>query len=206
MKIKAIAALMKKKRRISIFDDEKNGVQWISDGYAAYPLYGLPELDGDTLLTVLDVPEKEREKYIVRRGMLPRAPCFSDTDGTERRLPPPALISIGYGGEVLAPARTSLGLAFYNPEYLRPVSDGPFEMYERESAEGKMYLAVKSGFLLRALILPGEPNEEDIAQRLELLHRELISSISRKAMESRKKTPEDQYSLAVDPETGEIME
>lgn len=79
-------------------------------------------------------------------------------------------------------------------------------MYERESVEGKMYLAVKSGFLLRALILPGEPNEEDIAQRLELLHRELISSISRKAMESRKKAPEDQYSLAVDPETGEIME
>jgi len=25
-------------------------------------------------------------------------------------------------------------------------------------------------------------------------------------MESRKKAPEDQYSLAVDPETGEIME
>ncbi|MEA5151982.1 MAG: hypothetical protein VB039_05210 [Oscillospiraceae bacterium] len=208
MKIKAIAALAKKNKYIQMWDDEKTRVQWISNGYAAYPLYGMPELDGESVLTVLDVPEMEREKYTVRMGPMPDGCVFDDTDETERALAPTVGLTLGYGGQVLAPARTSLGLLFFDPEFLRPVQDKPYELYERETDGGRIYLAIKSGLLLTAVIMPKAPNEEDILDRLETLERELRTTISRRAAESREEGAEagEQYGVEVDEETGEVLD
>lgn len=66
MKIKSIAAICKKNKNIAIFerysDDGDILTQYIGDGSAVYPVIGLPPLDAESLLTIFDVPEKDRDK------------------------------------------------------------------------------------------------------------------------------------------------
>ena len=68
MKIKSIAAICKKNKNIAIFerysDDGDILTQYIGDGSAVYPVVGLPQLDKESLLTIFDVPEKDRDNYI----------------------------------------------------------------------------------------------------------------------------------------------
>ena len=40
--------------------------QYIGDGSAVYPVVGLPQLDKESLLTIFDVPEKDRDNYFVK--------------------------------------------------------------------------------------------------------------------------------------------
>jgi len=175
MKIKAIASLLKEHKIIELWD--AGDTQWISNGRAAYPLYGMPRLDEETVMTVMDIPEKDRDKYMVNDLYAPTNLNLSDYDDTERRLLP-QLLTIGYGGEVLMPARTSLGLMFIDPAYLKPIDEN-YELFERESGNGDLYVAVKAGLLLKAIILPKAQNAEDIAERLSKLLDELRQTISR---------------------------
>lgn len=68
MKIKSIAAICKKNKNIAIFerysDDGDILTQYIGDGSAVYPVVGLPQLDKESLLTIFDVPEKDRAEEI----------------------------------------------------------------------------------------------------------------------------------------------
>ena len=48
MKIKSIAAICKKRHTIALYDERDGRTQWIGDGMAIYPLYGMPELDEET--------------------------------------------------------------------------------------------------------------------------------------------------------------
>ena len=69
MKIKNIAAICKKNKYAVIYEryGESGGViQYIGDGAAAYPVTGLPALDKESLLTIFDVPEKQREDWLHR--------------------------------------------------------------------------------------------------------------------------------------------
>lgn len=70
MKIKSIAAICKKNKNIAIFerysDDGDILTQYIGDGSAVYPVVGLPPLDAESLLTIFDVPEKDRDNYFVK--------------------------------------------------------------------------------------------------------------------------------------------
>lgn len=64
MKIKAIAALCKQRGKVTLYTDA-SGVQWVGDGLSLYALPGLPKMDKNTVLTVLDVPEEVRGHYDV---------------------------------------------------------------------------------------------------------------------------------------------
>lgn len=70
MKIKSIAAICKKNKNIAIFerysDDGDILTQYIGDGSAVYPVVGLPQLDKESLLTIFDVPEKDRREREAR--------------------------------------------------------------------------------------------------------------------------------------------
>ena len=72
MKIKSIAAICKKNKNIAIFERYSNDgdilTQYIGDGSAVYPVVGLPQLDKESLLTIFDVPEKDRDNYFVKRN------------------------------------------------------------------------------------------------------------------------------------------
>lgn len=123
MKIKSIAAICKKNKNIVIFerysDDGDILTQYIGDGSAVYPVVGLPQLDKESLLTIFDVPEKDRDNYFVKTLGVPAGISFEDTDETERHVEREG-ISIIYSGRTLKPIRTTRGLVFIESRYLSP--------------------------------------------------------------------------------------
>lgn len=141
MKIKSIAAICKKNKNIAIFerysDDGDILTQYIGDGSAVYPVVGLPQLDKESLLTIFDVPEKDRDNYFVKTLGVPVGISFEDTDETERHVEREG-ISIIYSGRTLKPIRTTRGLVFIESRYLSPVADvlDVLELYERRTAAG----------------------------------------------------------------------
>lgn len=159
MKIKSIAAICKKNKNIAIFerysDDGDILTQYIGDGSAVYPVVGLPKLDKESLLTIFDVPEKDRDNYFVKTLGVPAGISFEDTDETERHVEREG-ISIIYSGRTLKPIRTTRGLVFIESRYLSPVADvlDVLELYERRTTEGTPYIVAKAGFLLQAVIMP----------------------------------------------------
>lgn len=135
MKIKNIAAICKKNKYAVIYEryGESGGViQYIGDGAAAYPVTGLPKLDKESLLTIFDVPEKQREDWFVQVAGIPSEISFEDTDANEKPVEREA-ISIAYSGKTLKPLQTRRGLVFIESRYLSPVSDilDVLELYER---------------------------------------------------------------------------
>lgn len=124
MKIKNIAAICKKNKYAVIYERYTEGggvVQYIGDGAAAYPVTGLPALDKESLLTIFDVPEKQREDWFVQVAGIPSEISFEDTDANEKPVEREA-ISVAYSGRTLKPLQTRRGLVFIESRYLSPVS------------------------------------------------------------------------------------
>lgn len=176
MKIKSIAAICKKNKNIAIFerysDDGDILTQYIGDGSAVYPVVGLPQLDKESLLTIFDVPEKDRDNYFVKTLGVPAGISFEDTDETERHVEREG-ISIIYSGRTLKPIRTTRGLVFIESRYLSPVADvlDVLELYERRTAEGTPYIVAKAGFLLQAVIMPYDVINQQFVESLQDLTR-----------------------------------
>lgn len=105
MKIKSIAAICKKNKQVVLFNrysDSGTISQYIGDGNAVYPISGLPELDEESILTIFDVPEKQREDWLVQYRDIPEGISFEDTDATEKIIEQGNL-SIVYSGKTLKP-------------------------------------------------------------------------------------------------------
>lgn len=206
MKIKSIAAICKKNKNIAIFerysDDGDILTQYIGDGSAVYPVIGLPPLDAESLLTIFDVPEKDRDNYF-----------FEDTDATERHVEREG-ISIIYSGRTLKPIRTTRGLVFIESRYLAPVADvlDVLELYERRTTDGAPYIVAKAGFLLQAVIMPYDVINQQFVESLQALTRECEFALSEKERREREArdhftaTEPEQFALNVDPDTGEVVE
>lgn len=215
MKIKSIAAICKKNKNIAIFERYNDGgdlvTQYIGDGSAVYPVIGLPPLDAESLLTIFDVPEKDRDNYFVKTLGIPAGISFEDTDATERQVERETL-SIIYSGKTLKPIRTTRGLVFIESRYLAPVNDvlDVLELYERRTAEGAPYIVAKAGFLLQAVIMPYDVINQQFVESLQGLTRECEFTLSEKERKEREArdhfTEPEQYALNVDPDTGEIVE
>ena len=160
-------------------DDGDILTQYIGDGSAVYPVVGLPQLDKESLLTIFDVPEKDRGNYFVKTLGVPAGISFEDTDETERHVEREG-ISIIYSGRTLKPIRTTRGLVFIESRYLSPVADvlDVLELYERRTAEGTPYIVAKAGFLLQAVIMPYDVINQQFVESLQDLTRECEFSLS----------------------------
>lgn len=212
LKIKNIAAICKKNKYAVIYErnTESGGVvQYIGDGAAAYPVTGLPALDKESLLTIFDVPEKQREDWFVQVAGIPSEISFDDMDATEKPVEREA-ISIAYSGKTLKPLQTRRGLVFIESRYLSPVSDilDVLELYERITPGGTPYIVAKAGFLLQAVIMPYDVISQQFVDNLKRLTEQCALSLDLREREkalARAAEPE-QFSLNVDPATGEIVE
>lgn len=177
MKIKKVEALCKSDRRIILY--EGDGVQWIGNGYAAYPLHNMPVLDENNVFTLFDIAEKDREKYLLRSEELPDALDFNDSSDTEIMLDRIS-IDLYINGCDVAPYVGSSGIIFVETRYLAPFikQEGGFELYERFTKIGKPYIAVKSGLFLIGVIMPSNGIiSKDFTDNLEY-----IASLSRVAL------------------------
>lgn len=187
MKIKSIAAICKKNKQVVLFNrysDSGTISQYIGDGSAVYPISGLPELDEESILTIFDVPEKQREDWLVRYRDIPEGISFEDTDTTEKIIEQGNL-SIVYSGKTLKPLQTRRGLVFIESRYLSPVSDvlDVLELYERVTPFGAPYIVAKAGFLLQAVIMPCDVISAQFVQRLQELTRQCAVSLDLREQE-----------------------
>ena len=150
MKLKKVISLCNQQKTFRLFDKiSGNGeiVQWMGDGFAAYPLNGLPILDEETLCAVFDISEKQLKNTSVRRLTMPDALNVGDTDPDERVLKDDDF-SITYGGTQVKPLKTRNGIIFIQQKYLAPLEDvlDVVQLYERVTPDGQTYVAAKAGF------------------------------------------------------------
>ncbi len=168
MKIKAIASICRGNKSVILY--EGKSCQWISDGAAMFPLFGLPKMTKEHIFTMFDVPEDKRGGYYFESiENLPNY-CFEDTDSGERLLDR-ATLSVCAKGHVVEPLKTSLGIAFINEKYLAPFGDcvNGFELYERITPSGQVYIAVKEGFILLGVIMPYDLVNDEFVDNLKSL-------------------------------------
>lgn len=216
MKIKSIATICKRDKRIVLFnkysEDGETVAQYISDGSAVYPICGLPELDEESILTIFDVPEKDREKWFVKYAQLPEEINFEDTDASERPIEEEN-ISIMYAGRALKPLKTRRGLVFIDSRYLSPLSDvlDVLGFYEWITPYGTPYIVAKAGFLLQAVIMPYDVIHAEFVERLQELTRQCAVALDLRAKEreqeaARARGEADAGQFTIDKSTGEIIE
>lgn len=74
MKLKKVLSICKTNGLYYLYDRiDRSGeiTQWLGDGYALYPLDGLPILDEESFCAVFDITGKQREKILFRHERLP---------------------------------------------------------------------------------------------------------------------------------------
>lgn len=172
MKIKKMIAICKQNKRITLFNCEDG--QWISDGYAMFPMYDLPRFDGDSICRTYDITEKQQSKIAFRiEAGLPSSMDFSDIVDNERMIESGELILLD-GGRKLVPYMTEQGIAFLDGKYLEVVADheeAGISVYERADSDGNLYFAIKSGFVLIGVIAPVKVINDEFVSRIKNLSR-----------------------------------
>lgn len=181
MIFKQLAAMCRAHKRIWLYGDpEEDAVQWISDGGAIYPLHGMPAMKAEALQYIFDVPSKDLGKYSIKHeAEKPGQGILSYSDQAAETMLQPEPILIKHFDTILCPVRTSRGLMFYDPEYLKPLRDvqDTLELYERATPEGQIYFAAKSGFLLQALIMPMRPDNVKLLSELQSITQSLLETV-----------------------------
>ena len=163
MKIKKLARLCSARKRIQLFDGET--VQYIGDGSAVYPVWGMPELDKESLMVVFDIPEKKQKDFFISREPAPESINLKDLDETEQLVE-----RLGFEMDGMVLLRTGKGLAMIAGKYLAPIEDEEnLELYERTGKDGAQYIAAKAGFDLLALISEVQVTAEFVDKLADLL-------------------------------------
>lgn len=170
MKIKSIAAICKKAKRVMILNHcSRTGTvtQFIGDGVAYYPVYDLPLLDEECVLTIFDIPEKQRENWTTMCGVELNGFHLEDTDTGEYFLEELG-VSFALNGVQVKPFRAKDGVLFVNSKYLAPFSDvrDIVQFFERRLDSGQPYVVAKAGFMMQAAIMPFQAQETSLVQEL----------------------------------------
>ena len=217
MKIKSIAAICKRNKRVVLFNKYGAGgdllAQYISNGGVVYPIFGLPELDAESILTIFDVPEKDREKWFVKCAPMPEEINLEDTDEDEFPVEDGAL-SLIHTGIPLKPLRTRRGLVFIDSRYLSPMSDvlDVLGLYERATPYGSPYIVAKAGLMLQAAIMPRDVITSQFVENMRELARECAVSLERREREREQAAARavagdpTQCTFNVDASTGEVLD
>ena len=152
MKLSKIGALCKGYKRFVVYNIGSSA-QWISDGYAFYPLRELPRLDKENVFTIFDVAEDKRGKtFFDEKEAGALGLDFSDYAPDEVELRP-CSIGIIWHGAVYLPFKSREGVLFVDKKYLSPFEEIPV-LYERWTLGGAPYIVAKRGMLIEGIITP----------------------------------------------------
>ncbi len=200
MKISSIQQICKSAKRIELFSPSAkiSPAQWLSDGYAFYPLYNLPELEEENVLALFDIPESKQKNISFSHSyVLPETIQFKDTVKNEQEVEF-SNISISTRGMLLLPLKTSLGIIYINQKHLKPFSDAEngVQLYERYTPGGEIYIAVKEGFLLTGIIRPYDNIiTEEFIKELERIYRLSALTAENKGLHLSKEDEDEQISI-----------
>ena len=205
MKINKIAAICKKSKQVVIYRDPNDyDAHYIGDSHAIYLVTGLPELDKNGILTIFDVPEDKKEEWIV--NCTNQLEINLDDADPDESIINRGNLSIYRFGERLIPLKVSSGMVFMNSKYLTPTFDSGYtELYERRTKSGNLYIAVKVGMILQAVIFPENIIDEVLVEQLEELEKNCKYALELKNA-ATENSDIDHFGLRIDPDTGEIID
>lgn len=167
MEIKKIINFCKKSGNLGIYENE--GKQWITDGYALYPLFNLPLFDEETICAAYDISAKKAGKMRITFNIkLPAIFDYRDDVEGETECKRGAPLFNG-----LVPITTTHGIEFIESKYLSPFTDADDNMifiYERTTANGTTYFAVKDGLMLVGILMPYDCINEDFVKNIKTLY------------------------------------
>jgi hypothetical protein len=170
LKLKQIESIIKPNKNVCLYMAED--AQWIGDGCAMYPIYGMPHLTEDNILTMWDVPEEKREKWQFRHLGTVSLAMFNDAVEGEQLLER-GLSAILVAGGLAEPLRTEQGVLFIYRRYLKPFDDleNGYDLYARyDPMTRQPIIAVKEGYSLVGIISPvAVVNDKFISELEELL-------------------------------------
>lgn len=166
MKIKQIEAILKASKTIAVI--ETLSCQWLSNGFAAYPIYNLPELTEENIFAMFDIPKDKQEKFHFYRQEIPPHLSFVDNCPTDQPLDRD-IYAINDGKCQLEILITSTGIMFLPEKYLKPFSDEDFTLYERTNSEGFTYIVVKRGLEIIGIIMPYQIKDKKFIDKLEMV-------------------------------------
>ena len=171
MKFSKIAALAKREKTAILMRDA-DGVQWLGTGSAAYMLEGMPPLNTDTVLTVMGVPEDKKSTWFSVEKEDKGKLLENDVPGEEEVTADNAGISVIYGGKLLMPIYTMMGMVWIDAELLAPTDRkeaGYRRFFIRCMENGTRVVAVKEGLVLTAVIMECRIESNDLADALDTL-------------------------------------
>ena len=178
MKLKAVEKLCRAAGRIYIFDEGLPAVepdelaedtegavyprQWMSDGVACYPLDGFPYLDEEAVCAVFDVNAKQRDKLVITHKEMPEGMDFGDLHPGDGDVLEPIRFQMSIGGEELYLLRDASGALLMIKDCYRKPFDAwkECECYKRVDKDGRPYVAVMSGCVLRGCVYPYRMGED----------------------------------------------
>ncbi len=205
MKIKKIIDIFKQTGRVILYEGQD--CQWLGNGAAVYPLYGLPRFDNSTLCETYDITDKQAEKIVFTHAdALPSGFEFTDTADSEVLMEEHVFTFI-YGGRKVRGYPTSQGIAFLDMKYLTPFVDvdiSNINLYERYNSAGCLYFAVKVGLLLQGVVMPIDIIDEGLMRELEKLYKLCkIEYFNKKSIPPERSWIDEQLSTFDDDENEE---
>lgn len=171
MRFSKIAALAKRNKTAVLMRDP-DGVQWLDIGGAAYMLDGMPPLDSETVLTVMGVPDDKRDKWLAKERSGGEELLKNDAPGEEEVTAENAGVSVIYGGRLLMPIYTMMGMVWVDVELLAPTDRkeaGYRRFFIRGTKKGNRMIAVKEGLILTAVIMECRIEGNDLMEALDTL-------------------------------------
>ena len=225
MKIKALAALCKASGKIAFIlkENDMDGKfvrQYISEGHAIYPADDLPEMNEELLLTIFDIPGKDKEDWHVSDSKMPDINFDPYAEGEEPL--EDSKLNFQWLGRYYKVLFSVDRTVFIDPKLIKPTDDvkEDREYYLRRSGN-RDYVIVKYGFIVQAVILAENLISDVFMKELGRLFSRCRTELAFSNMEGLRKAlgieeedipgqqniedmadAEDDF----DPETGEILE
>ncbi len=157
MKLSKLWALLKASKYITKW--EGSDTEWLSDGRAFFPVYGLPTLTEQALRTMLDVDEDKWTSYHYREeGELPFSDLDNFRDDEELRV---SKVTFTVWGVEFVALTKGLDIYLVSMKELKPLGSESLSFYLRDG-----FVAVKEGMVLRAVITPEIITEDIILAEL----------------------------------------
>ena len=207
MKLKSIAAIFKRNKRLNILV-MPNGAQWITNGYALYSMSGMPDLTPAMVLKIFDIPDDKQGEWTCEIKPMPenmRGICTNGIFATELLLEPKKS-TIKYGGITYSLFRNIDELIAVDEKYLKPLDDMEYMQFYKQEIPNKGGFAIvcQNALELEAVIMPIMLGEEMAKELLEIgmyynspRYKDLRENATKRA---------STMSFPVDPETGEMLE
>ena len=201
MKLKSIAAICKSLKTAEVYTVPNTKEQWIGAGKAIYQINNLQELDRESLLTIFDVPEKEKEKWLIDFWIdsNPKGMSLKDVVAEEYQVET-LEVNISCMEKSLVPIKAHKGIVFIDQKLFSPlINIRPLTLYERKTSCGNVYIAAKAGMMLKAVIIPTDVISKNIVDDLNIIAHYCD------LMLEQKKIKENLGQMQIDTDTGEVI-